>query len=66
MLLEDEQMLNNGLAVETKAGGIYPQLAEVVPSVENGLWQVFPDGRMETSYRIREGDVDAYLSRDLV
>ncbi len=48
-------MLNNGLAVETKAGGIFPQLAEAVPTVENGLWKLLPDGRMETSYRIREG-----------
>jgi peptide/nickel transport system substrate-binding protein len=54
---EIEQMLNNGLAVETKAGGIFPQLAEAVPSAENGLWQVFPDGRMETRYRIREGAI---------
>jgi peptide/nickel transport system substrate-binding protein len=54
---EIEQMLNNGLAVETKAGGIFPQLAEAVPSAENGLWQVFPDGRMETRYRIRDGAV---------
>src|SRR5438094_308518 len=41
---EIEQMLNSGLGVETKAGGIFPQLAEAVPSAENGLWQVFPDG----------------------
>src|SRR5438105_6956995 len=52
---EIEQMLNSGLGVETKAGAIMPQLAEAVPSAENGLWQVFPDGRMETRYRIRDG-----------
>jgi peptide/nickel transport system substrate-binding protein len=26
---------------------------EAVPSVENGLWKVFPDGRMETTHPIR-------------
>jgi peptide/nickel transport system substrate-binding protein len=34
---------------------LYPQLAEAVPSVENGLWKVLPDGRMETTYRLRDG-----------
>jgi hypothetical protein len=24
------------------------QLAEAVPSIENGLWKILPDGRMET------------------
>jgi peptide/nickel transport system substrate-binding protein len=52
---EIEQMLNDGLAVETKAGVLEPQLAEAVPSVENGLWKVFPDGTMETTYHIRDG-----------
>src|SRR5439155_10951029 len=31
------------------------QLAEVVPSIENGLWQVFPDGRMATTWKIKPG-----------
>jgi len=30
-------------------GVVHPQLAEVVPSIENGLWRVFPDGRIETT-----------------
>jgi peptide/nickel transport system substrate-binding protein len=35
--------------------GIYfPELAEVIPTFENGLWKVLPDGRMETSWTIRE------------
>jgi len=34
-------------------GVVHPQLAEVVPSVENSLWRVFPDGRMETTWKIR-------------
>jgi peptide/nickel transport system substrate-binding protein len=30
-------------------------LAEAVPAPENGLWTVLPDGRMETTWRIRPG-----------
>jgi len=30
-----------------------PQLAEAVPSQENGLWQVNPDGTMKTTWKIR-------------
>jgi peptide/nickel transport system substrate-binding protein len=52
---EIEMMLNNGLAVETNAGAIHAQLAEAVPSVDNGLWKVFPDGRMETTWHLRSG-----------
>ncbi len=32
-----------------------PLLAEAVPSLENGLWKLLPDGRMETTWRLREG-----------
>jgi peptide/nickel transport system substrate-binding protein len=31
-----------------------PQLGEAAPSIENGLWTVFSDGRMETIWTIRE------------
>jgi peptide/nickel transport system substrate-binding protein len=30
-----------------------PYLAAELPSVENGSWKVFPDGRMETTYKLR-------------
>jgi peptide/nickel transport system substrate-binding protein len=52
---ELEQLIHAGLGVEDDIGNIRPQLAEAIPSVENGLWRVFPDGRMETTWRIREG-----------
>jgi len=32
-----------------------PLLAETVPTGENGLWQVCPDGRMEMTWRLRPG-----------
>lgn len=31
----------------------HPRLAEAVPSLENGLWTLLPDGRMETTWRLR-------------
>lgn len=37
------------------AGGVsVARLAENVPTVENGLWKVAPDGTMETTWRIRD------------
>jgi peptide/nickel transport system substrate-binding protein len=32
-----------------------PQLAQALPTLENGLWQVFPDGRMETRWALKPG-----------
>ncbi|MBM2813227.1 MAG: hypothetical protein HW416_3986, partial [Chloroflexi bacterium] len=32
-----------------------PRLAEAVPSIENGLWKLLPDGRMETTWKLRDG-----------
>lgn len=52
---ELELLLHSGLSVENDQGVRQPQLAEAVPSLENGLWKVLPDGRMETTWRIREG-----------
>lgn len=49
-----EQMLNDGFAVLDHEDQLRPRLAETVPSIENGLWKLLPDGRMETTWRIRE------------
>ncbi|MEA2641935.1 MAG: peptide/nickel transport system substrate-binding protein [Chloroflexota bacterium] len=32
-----------------------PQLAEKLPQLNTGDWQVFPDGQMETTYKLRSG-----------
>jgi peptide/nickel transport system substrate-binding protein len=32
---------------------VMPYLAAELPSVEAGTWRLFPDGRMETTYRLR-------------
>src|SRR5689334_3681547 len=47
-----EEMLNAGTANFEADGELRPQLAEAVPSVENGLWKLLPDGRMETTWKI--------------
>jgi peptide/nickel transport system substrate-binding protein len=52
-----EDLLHAGLGAFNGRDELVPQLAENVPTVENGLWKVFPDGRMETIWKIREGAV---------
>lgn len=49
-----EEFAKAGLGRIDIRGDTHPQLAEAVPSVENGLWQVLPDGKMETTWRIRQ------------
>ncbi len=39
-----EPLVNSGLVIEPEGLALRAQLAEAVPSLENGLWQVFPDG----------------------
>ena len=48
-----EELVLAGLTSDDNRGLLRPQLAEAVPSVDNGLWQVSPDGRMQTTWRIR-------------
>ena len=58
------------LVVEDPQGVRHPQLAEELPSPERGTWQVLPDGRMETLWRLREGarwhDGEAVTASDLL
>lgn len=49
-----EQLVAAGLTRPDAQGGTLAQLGEAPPTVENGLWKLFPDGRMETTWRIRE------------
>ena len=48
-----EQLVNAGLSDIDGTGHIRPQLAEAVPSIENGLWRLLPEGRMETTWKIK-------------
>jgi len=50
-----EEMIGVGLSGLTPVGDPYPILAEAIPTLENNLWRTFPDGRMETTFRMREG-----------
>jgi peptide/nickel transport system substrate-binding protein len=50
-----QELLNAGPAVVDEQGILHPQLAEAVPTTENGLWKVFPDGRMETTWKLKPG-----------
>jgi peptide/nickel transport system substrate-binding protein len=48
-----EELLTVGLVTLDGRGQLHPRLVEAVPSVDNGLWRLFPDGRMETTWKIR-------------
>lgn len=48
-------LVNSGFSTVDDTNTLRPLLAEAVPTVENGLWQVFPDGTMTTTWRIRDG-----------
>jgi peptide/nickel transport system substrate-binding protein len=48
-----EALVSAGLANADDRGQLRPQLAEAVPTTDNGLWRVLPDGRMETSWKLK-------------
>ncbi|HZT08194.1 MAG TPA: ABC transporter substrate-binding protein [Chloroflexota bacterium] len=52
-----EEMVNAGMANFNQNGELRPQLATEVPSLDNELWKLLPDGRMETTWKIRPGAV---------
>jgi peptide/nickel transport system substrate-binding protein len=45
--------LHAGLTVYDERGNLLPRIAQSVPSVEDGDWKVFPDGRMEVTWKLR-------------
>ena len=65
-----ENLLNTELVAQDSNGVLGARLAETVPTVENGLWKVFPDGRMETTWKIRADarwhDATPFTADDLV
>lgn len=50
-----EQLIAAGMSHADLNGTLRPQLAEAVPSLENGGWRLLSDGRMETTWTIRAG-----------
>jgi peptide/nickel transport system substrate-binding protein len=51
-IAEIEKLLNEGLTVLSGPTRV-ARLAERVPTTENGLWHVLPDGTMEMTWRLR-------------
>lgn len=47
-----EDLLHAGLANVDDGSHLRPQLAEALPTIENGQWRVQPDGKMETTWRL--------------
>src|SRR6266511_3435350 len=48
-----EEILNARLTLMNERGLPQPFLAESLPSLADATWQVFPDGTMETLFRLR-------------
>jgi peptide/nickel transport system substrate-binding protein len=48
-----ETMVMNGMTIVDHQGVPRARLAEDVPTTENGLWKLLPDGKMEVTWRIR-------------
>lgn len=67
---EVQALVQSALGANDPNGILQPLLAEVLPSVENGLWVVHPDGKMETTWKIRPGaqwhDGTPLTSADLI
>ncbi|HEY3116306.1 MAG TPA: ABC transporter substrate-binding protein, partial [Chloroflexota bacterium] len=67
--IEHIQALLAGGLTGSGAGNRYPELAEAVPSPDNGLWKINPDGTMETTWHIKNGmqwhDGTPFTSADL-
>lgn len=49
------RMFNADLALLDGDGAFRPYLAEALPQLSTDTWKVFPDGRMETTYRLKPG-----------
>jgi peptide/nickel transport system substrate-binding protein len=48
-----EPLVHVGLVTTDNQGQLRPLLAEAAPTIENGLWKLLPDGRMETTWKLR-------------
>src|SRR4051794_15544733 len=48
-----ESLVNRGLSIRNSERLPIAQLAEDVPSLDNGLWELLPEGRMLTTWKIR-------------
>ncbi len=51
--MRGKEIVNAKLAFRDEQGLPFPVLAEALPELNTATWRVFPDGAMETSYRLR-------------
>ena len=49
------RLFSAALTLIDAQGAPQPYLAAAVPQLNSDAWRVFPDGRMETTYRLRDG-----------
>lgn len=49
------RVFNANLTVSDVRDDVHPYLAESLPRLNTDTWRVFPDGRMETTWRLRPG-----------
>jgi len=49
------QLIHVAFTVKDPRGLLTPRLVEALPTIENGLWKVLPDGRMEMTFVLRPG-----------
>jgi peptide/nickel transport system substrate-binding protein len=54
---ETEKLIHAGLVIRDGDGHLRPQLAEAVPTIENGNWRLLPEGRMETTWKLKQGAI---------
>lgn len=47
------RMFNGSMALVDQNGRPHPYLAGALPELNSDTWQLFPDGRMETKYRLK-------------
>jgi peptide/nickel transport system substrate-binding protein len=65
-----QAMVDANLAEIDPSAVLQPLLAEDIPSLANGQWKLFPDGRMETTWKLRANvfwhDGTPFTSDDVV
>ena len=65
-----QPLVHSGLSILGEGGVLQPVLAETLPTLENVLWKLLPDGRMETTWHLRPAarwhDGAPFTSDDLV
>ena len=48
-------LVSSGLTAQDEYDRTIPVVADAVPTVDNGQWRLLSDGRMETTWRLRDG-----------